>query len=78
MLIGTARIPPKADAVRHRDGSVPDVDRDVTALAWDLTADQAASGSYGRCVDCRRVIGAEHLDAFPTTRRCLPCLTGEH
>jgi hypothetical protein len=123
MLIGTARIPPTAHAVRCRDGSVPDADRDVTALAWDLTAhalrrafavsvgpalrrdgagpeanavarvriaaarhtldelrailDHAASGSYGRCMDCRRVIGADHLDADPTSRRCLLCLTGE-
>jgi hypothetical protein len=123
MLIGTARIPPRANVACRRDGSVPDADRDVAALAWDLTAhalrrafavsvgpalrgdgagpdtnavarvriaaarhtldelrailDRAASGSYGRCVDCRRVIDAEHLDADLTLQRCLLCPTGE-
>ena len=39
----------------------------------DLAGVRLVDGTYGSCEQCGGDIGAERLDALPTTRRCAPC-----
>lgn len=55
-------------------------ERAVTAEQLDLQLSvvnrviaKVDEGSYGRCDDCGRPIGAARLEALPTVVRCLDC-----
>jgi RNA polymerase-binding protein DksA len=39
----------------------------------DLALARVADGAYGVCASCGRPIGAERLDALPTTTICIDC-----
>lgn len=39
----------------------------------DRAAERLAAGTYGRCEVCGAEIGAERLEALPTTTRCVRC-----
>ena len=39
----------------------------------DLAGERLVEGTYGTCGRCGGDIGAERLDALPTTTRCVPC-----
>lgn len=39
----------------------------------DLAAERVRLGTYGRCDACGGDIGAERLEALPTTTRCVAC-----
>jgi len=41
--------------------------------ALDLAAGRLRSGTYGRCEVCGGEIGAERLEALPTTIHCVTC-----
>ena len=36
-------------------------------------AERRAHGAYGKCEDCGRDIGAERLEALPSSTRCMSC-----
>jgi DnaK suppressor protein len=36
-------------------------------------ADRRAGGGYGMCEDCGKEIGAERLEALPSSTRCISC-----
>ena len=42
-------------------------------LELDRAGDRLRDGTYGRCARCGTAIGAERLDAVPTTTRCVTC-----
>jgi DnaK suppressor protein len=42
-------------------------------LELERAGDRLRDGTYGRCARCGAEIGAERLDALPTTTRCLTC-----
>ena len=47
--------------------------------AIDAALARLATGDYGRCEVCDRLIPAARLDALPTATKCLSCaLAGEH
>ncbi|HET9071679.1 MAG TPA: TraR/DksA C4-type zinc finger protein [Acidimicrobiales bacterium] len=41
--------------------------------AIDAAEARLAGGGYGVCADCGGPIGAERLEALPTTTRCVAC-----
>jgi RNA polymerase-binding transcription factor DksA len=43
----------------------------VTEL--QAAGERLAAGEYGRCEVCGTAIGADRLEAVPTTRRCVTC-----
>lgn len=55
----------KATALlRHTEERLVDLDR---------AAERVRKGTYWRCEVCGGDIGAERLDALPTTTRCIAC-----
>ncbi|MGA7910027.1 MAG: TraR/DksA C4-type zinc finger protein [Candidatus Dormiibacterota bacterium] len=36
-------------------------------------AERRAHGAYGKCEDCGKDIGAERLEALPSSTRCMSC-----
>ncbi len=36
-------------------------------------AELRAKGAYGKCEDCGKPIGAERLEALPSSTRCVKC-----
>jgi DnaK suppressor protein len=50
------------------------LDQAVAGLAEiDAAVAREAAGTYGRCLDCGRPIGAERLAARPAASRCVGC-----
>ncbi|MGI8678542.1 MAG: TraR/DksA family transcriptional regulator [Jatrophihabitans sp.] len=49
---------------------------EARVAALDAAIHRAAAGTYGQCVVCGRLIGAERLEARPGTDRCIDCARG--
>lgn len=50
------------------------IDRHVRELREvEAARGRLKAGTFGFCADCREVIAAERLEAYPTATRCLRC-----
>jgi len=47
-----------------------------TLLEMDTALIKMENNTYGICIDCKKNIGFERLNHYPSSRRCLRCASG--